>query len=93
MAIGLVVEVHHMRLRMFVGLVLNKRLDGRQVRECLHAKLAVEPAAQAVENLVLLLRTVPYWITVSQKAACASLSCCEVTNRSTDVCPLQWDLP
>lgn len=61
MAVSFIMEVHDMGLRMHISLVLNERLDCLHMRECLHTKLAVEPAAQTIENLVLLLCTVPYW--------------------------------
>lgn len=59
MAIGLVMEVHSVRLRMHVACLGDERLDSFEVRECFHAELAVEPSTQRLKNLILLLRSVP----------------------------------
>lgn len=44
MAVGFVVEVDDMRLRMLVGLVLDEVVDGRHMGEGFHSELAVEAA-------------------------------------------------
>ena len=66
-AIGLVVEIQHMRLRVKILLVLDKVLDSRHVRERLHTKLAVKAAPEGVEDLVFLLRSMPYyyWLAIA----------------------------
>lgn len=61
MTIGLVVEIYNMGLREHVLGILDKVFNGRDVGECLHSKLAVEPAAESIENLVLLLRSMPHY--------------------------------
>jgi hypothetical protein len=58
-AIGLVVEVEDVRLRVFVGFVLNEMVNRRHVRESLHSKFTVEAASKSIKDLVLLLRSVP----------------------------------
>jgi hypothetical protein len=65
MTIRLIVKIQHMRLRKLVCLVFDKVVDGRQVRECLHAKFAVEPAAEGGEDLVFFLGSVPDYILIS----------------------------
>lgn len=61
MTVGLVVEVDHMGLGELVFRVLDKVVNGREVGECLHSKLAVEPAAESIEDLILLLRSMPHY--------------------------------
>lgn len=60
MTVGLVVEVDHMGLRELVFRVLDKVVNGGEVGECFHSKLAVEPAAESIKNLVLFLRSMPH---------------------------------
>lgn len=61
MTVGLVVEVDNMGLGEFVLRIFDKVVNGRDVGECLHSKLAVEPAAESIEDLVLLLRSMPHY--------------------------------
>lgn len=60
MPVGLVVEVDHMRLWEKILWILDEVFNGGQVWESLHAKFAVEPAAEGIEDLILFLCTVPY---------------------------------
>jgi hypothetical protein len=59
MTVGLVVEVDNMGLREFILRILDKVVNGGDVGECLHSKLAVEPTAESIEDLVLLLGSMP----------------------------------
>jgi hypothetical protein len=53
------VEVNHMRLWEKILWILDKVFNGGQMWESLHAKFAIEPAAESVEDLIFLLSTVP----------------------------------
>lgn len=57
--ISLVVEVEHMRLGIFVFLVLYEVVDRREVRERFHAKFAVKSSPESVEDLILFLCSMP----------------------------------
>ena len=59
-AVGFVVEVDDVRLWVEVLWVFDVGLDSGQVRECFHAKLGVEAAAEGVEDLVFLLCAMPH---------------------------------
>lgn len=62
MAIGLVVEVDNVRLRVLVGFVFDKRLNGLHVWKGFHSEFTVESASEGLVDLVLLLCTVPHCI-------------------------------
>jgi hypothetical protein len=59
------VKVNNVGLWELVGLIFDKILDRRQVREGFHAKFAVKAAAQGVKDLVLLLRSMPNCVAIS----------------------------
>lgn len=59
MSIGFVMEVNHMGLRIFVGRVLDKIPNCREMREGFHAEFTVEATTQCVENLILFLCAMP----------------------------------
>ena len=65
MPIRLIVKIQHMRLRKLVGLVFDKVVYRGQVRECLHAEFAVEPATEGSEDLVFFLGSVPDCILIN----------------------------
>jgi hypothetical protein len=67
MPISLIVEVNDMRLGEQVLGIFDKVFNGGQVREGFHAKLAVESATESVEDLILLLSTMPYYDSVSTR--------------------------
>lgn len=54
-----------MRLGEEVIGILDEVFNGGQVGEGFHAKLAVESAAEGIEDLILFLSTVPNYISVS----------------------------
>jgi len=58
-SVGFVVKVNHMRLRIQLTRVRHEILDCVNVREGFHAKLGVETTTKGVEDLVLLLCTMP----------------------------------
>lgn len=59
-AVGLVVEIQGLGLRIQLGRVGDERLDGLDMRERFHPELAVEATPEGLEYLVLLLRPVPH---------------------------------
>jgi len=61
MAICFVVEVKHVRLWIQLRSISAIILDCIDVGECFHPKLAVEPSAKGVEDLILFLRAMPHY--------------------------------
>lgn len=59
MASSLIVKIKHMRLRIFVGFIFNKRFNRLHVWKCLHSEFAVESTSKLVVNLIFLLCPVP----------------------------------
>jgi hypothetical protein len=60
MPIRLVVEIYHVALRIQLRRVCAVVPDRVDMRECLHAKFAVESTSQCIEDLVFLLCAMPY---------------------------------
>ena len=57
--VRLIVEIYHVTLREELCWVCAEISDSVDMRERLHTEFAIESAAECVENLVLLLGTVP----------------------------------